>query len=167
MFIRYVSYTNTLAVIKNRNPKNMNNTSKWFLSQTPMKIFLLSLLGIPIYFWLFSIIYQLDNKTNENPNNLKITLVGILTIYPILYLFIFMGIFFNYSFGIFEFIMPFHFSAMLCGFLLMILAAKSYVEYEKKKGHKTYETIGVFFMLWFYIIGIWSLQLNLNKYVKE
>jgi hypothetical protein len=145
----------------------MNNASKWFLNQTPLKIFLLSLLGIPIYFWLFSIIYQLDNKTNENPNNLKNTLVGIITIYPILYFIIFISIFFNHSFGIFENIMPFHFSAMFCGFLLMLLGAKSYAKYEKKKGYKTYESVGVFFMLWFYIIGIWSLQPNLNKYVNE
>ena len=63
--------------------------------------------------------------------------------------------------------MPFHLTAMFCGFILMLLGAISYGKYEKEKGYKTYESIGVFFMLWFYIVGIWVLQPKLNNYINE
>ena len=149
----------------------MNRITEWFLNQKPLKIFLLSLLGIPIYFWLFSIIYQLDKKRNENQNSIKNMIVGLVTFYPIVYFFLFIGFVFNLFGGnpvdIFDFIMPFHLTVMLCGLILMILGANSYGKYEKEKGHKTYEPVGVFFMLWFYIVGIWVLQPNLNKYINE
>ena len=128
-------------------------------------------LGIPMYFWLFSIIYQLDKKRNENQSSIKNMIVGLVAFYPIVYFFFFIGFFFNLfggnSLDIFDFIMPFHLTSILCGFILMILGANSYGKYEKEKGHKTYEAVGVFFMLWFYIIGIWVLQPNLNKYINE
>ncbi len=149
----------------------MNKITEWFLEQKPLKIYLLGLLGIPIYFWIFSIIYQLDKKRNDNQSSIKKLIVGLLTIYPIVYFILFIGFFFNLftgnSFDIFDLILPFHLTAMLCGFILMILAANSYGKYEKEKGYKTYESVGVFFMLWFYIVGIWILQPNLNKYINE
>jgi len=48
----------------------MNTITKWFLNKTPLKIFVLNLFGIPIYFWLFSIIFQLDGKINTKPNRI-------------------------------------------------------------------------------------------------
>lgn len=132
-----------------------------------MKIFLLSLLGMPIYIWLFSIIYQLDKKTSDKKNNLKHLLIGLITLYPILYLFIFIALLFSQDLAeLMVFIKPYHFLAMFCGFLLMLFGANSYGKYEKKKGLKTFDSFGVFFMLWLYIFGIWSLQPILNKYVN-
>jgi len=149
----------------------MNRITEWFLEQAALKIFLLSLLGIPIYIWLFSIIYQLDKRRNENDNSFKKIVLGLVTIYPIVYFFFFISFFFNLiganTFDLFDIIMPFHLTAMLCGLILMIIGANSYGKYEKNKGHKTYESIGIFFMLWFYFVGIWVLQPNLNKYIKE
>lgn len=149
----------------------MNRITEWFLEQKPLKIFLLSLLGIPIYIWLFSIVYQLDKKRNKEQNSIKTMIVGLVAVYPIVYFFIFIGFFFNLfggnSIDIFDFIIPFHLTAMLCGLILMILGANSYGKYEKEKGHKTYDSVGVFFILWFYIVGIWVLQPNLNKYINE
>ena len=122
----------------------MNIITEWFLEQKPLKIFLLSLLGIPIYIWLFSIIYQLDKKRNENQNPIKKKIIGLVTFYPIGYFFFFICFFFNLfgdnSLGLFDYIMPFHLTAMLCGLILMIVGANSYGKYEKEKGHNTYET---------------------------
>lgn len=149
----------------------MNRITEWFLEQTALKIFLLSLIGIPIYIWLFSITYQLDKRRSENENSFKKYILGVITIYPIVYFLFFSGFFFNLfggnTFDLFDFILPFHLTAGLCGLILMIVGANSYGKYEKEKGYRTYESIGVFFMLWFYIFGIWVLQPNLNKYIKE
>lgn len=149
----------------------MNRITKWFLNQKPLNIFLLSLLGIPIYIWLLSIIYQLDKRRNESVNSLKSLIIVIIAIYPIVYVFFYFGFIFNLfggnSFDVFDFIMPYHFAAMFCGFSLMIIGANSYGKYEKSIGNKTFEPVGVFFMLWFYIVGIWVLQPNLNKYIKD
>jgi len=149
----------------------MNKITEWFLNQKPLTIFLLCFLGIPIYIWVFSIIYQLDKKRNVTESLLKIIVVGIITIYPIVYFSFFISIFFNLigiiPLDLFDFIMPFHLAAMFCGFLLLIIAANSYGEFEKSRKIKTYESVGVFFMLWFYIIGVWILQPNLNKYIND
>lgn len=149
----------------------MNKITKWFLNQTALTIFILSLLGIPIYFWLFSIIFQLDNKINANPNRLKRALIGILTLYPIVYSFFYISNFLkdydNPTNLDFNDIFPFHIAAMLCGLILMILAANSYARYEKKNNIETFKSIEVFFMIWFYILTIWKLQPNLNKYLND
>jgi len=149
----------------------MNKITEWFLNQKATNIFLLSLLGIPTYIWLFSIIYQLDKKRDINQSRIKKLIVGVITIYPIGYFMFFISFFFNLfglnSFNLFDVIMPFHLTAMFCGFILMLLGAISYGKYEKEKGYKTYESIGVFFMLWFYIVGIWVLQPKLNNYINE
>lgn len=149
----------------------MNKTTTWFLKQKALKIFLLSLLGIPVFIWLFSIVYQLDKNPTGNQNPIKLWIAGLATLYPIGYFFYVIGLFFNLlagnSIGAFDHIIPFHMMAMLCGLILMILAANSYGKYEKETGRKTYEPVGVFFMLWFYIVGIWVLQPNLNAYMRE
>lgn len=140
----------------------MDRLTQWFLKSPPLKIFLLLLLGIPIYIWFFSIIYQLDKKVNQHSSNIKFWIVGSLAIYPIIYM---LYVYFTFSF--FVPLMPFHLLAMLCGFILMILSAKSYVNFEKKKGYSTHGVFEVFLMLGFYIICIWSLQPKLNTYVNE
>ena len=149
----------------------MNRISEWFLNLKALNIFLLSFLGIPLYIWLFSIIYQLDKKRNESKNYLKNIIVALITVYPIIYFFFFFGFFFNLfggnRFDFFDYILPFHIAAMLCGFTLMIIGANSYGKYEKNKGFKTYDPVGVFFMFWFYIVRVWILQPNLNKYVNK
>ena len=157
------------------NKKNMNRITEWFLKQTASKIFLLGLLGIPIYIWLFSIIYQLDKRQNENENenenSFKKIILGVVTIVPIVYFFILIGFFFNVfgenTFLISDFIMPSYLIAISSALILMIVGANSYGKYEEEKGYKTYESLGVFFLLWVSIVGIWVLQPNLNKYVKE
>lgn len=149
----------------------MNRFTEWFLKQKALHIFLLSFLAIPIYLWLFSIIYQLDKKRSYSKNFLKTVIVALITVYPIVYIFVFFVVFFNLiggnRFNILDSILPFHIATMLCGFLLMLFGAISYAKYEKEKGIKTYDSVGVFFMIWFYIIGVWIIQPNLNKYVKE
>jgi len=149
----------------------MIKITKWFLNQSPLNIFVLNLFGIPIYFWLFSIIFQLDKKINTKSNRLKITLIGALTLYPIIYAPFYVLNFFK-DFGDptkldFDSIFPFHITAMLCGLTLMIFAANSYARYEKKNSLETFKSTEVYFMIWFSIFTIWKLQPNLNKYVND
>lgn len=64
-------------------------------------------------------------------------------------------------------ILPFHFAAMACSFMLLFLAARSYNNYSKTKKVKHYSFTEIFFMIWFYPIGIWSLQPILNEFMDE
>src|SRR5690554_30530 len=108
----------------------MNRLSEWFLNQKALNIFLLSFLGIPLYLWLFSITYQLDKRRGKSGNYLKTVFIALITVYPLIYFFFFIGSFFNLFggniFDLFDYILPYHFAGMLCGFLLMIIGANSY-----------------------------------------
>lgn len=140
----------------------MNNITKWFLEQSPRKMFFLFLFGLPFYIWLFSIYYQLEYKTNKNSNKLKLRIIGLITIYPIVY---FLYVLFTLSF--FTPLMPFHILAMFCGFMLMIISTNSLVNFEKNNDYSTHRKFETFFMIWFYLICIWSLQRRIKKYVNN
>ena len=147
----------------------MEKLSKWFLKQNAQTVFLLSFLGIPFYLWLYSIVTEFDIK-NLNKNNFRKYLIKFLTFYPIIYLpFSIVYIFYNIAtvdkIG-FERIFPFHFAAIFCGLILLILSSGSLTKYEETRKYETFGRIGNFFLLWFYIFGIWLLQPKINKYAE-
>lgn len=140
----------------------MNSITAWFLKQSPRKMFFIFLFGLPFYIWLFSIVYQLDNKLSQQSNTRKHWFVGFLAFYPIVYL---LYVFITLSF--FNSLMLFHLLAMLCGFILVFIAANSLVNFENKKGYSTDGKFETFWMLGFYLICVWSLQKRLNKYKND
>lgn len=147
----------------------MENISKWFLKQNPLTIFLLSFLGIPLYLWLYSIVTEFDRK-NLNESISRKYLVKFLTFYPIIYfpftiIYMFFNIATNDRVG-FERILPYQFTAMICSLILLILSSGSLSKYEQTKKYETFGQIGNFFLLWFYIFGVWILQPKINKYTK-
>lgn len=142
--------------------KNINDLTRWFLELKPLNIFLLSLLGFTFSIWMFSIIYQLDKKVYMHSNKLKLYLLSISAIYLITF-----QLYVVLTFTHFQSFIPFNFLAILCGFTLMIYTAKSYVNFENKKGYPTHGVFEVFWMLGFYLICVWSLQRNLNKYIND
>jgi uncharacterized membrane protein len=150
--------------------KKIDNLTKWFLQQKPLKIFLLILLGFPFIIWLFSISYQI-NKTTNKRNQLENIILGILTLYPLIFFSIFFMNIINITevntFEYYEQIRPYTMIAAYCLLILTIFAARNYSKYEKLIGIKSYETIVVFFMLYFYIVGVWVLQPKLNEYFNE
>jgi len=64
-------------------------------------------------------------------------------------------------------ILPFHFGAMFCMFLLMILTSRTIIRFEKDENFKESSGIGLFFGIWYFFIGIWYIQPKLNEYVKR
>ncbi|MGB1393564.1 MAG: hypothetical protein ACPG6G_04895 [Flavobacteriaceae bacterium] len=67
----------------------------------------------------------------------------------------------------FEFILPFHFAAMGSIFFMLIIACISIVRFETQNSLKPSGGIGLFFGMWYYIFGIWSIQPKLNKYIES
>lgn len=149
----------------------MNQLSLRLLQLKPRTMLLLSFLGVPQFLWLFSIVHQLDKKRGVRKSGLEKATVGILTLYPVLYFFFFLAQYFNVLHEVIYIpiaqMMPFHLAAMACGFVLLVLAAKSYVKFEEHIGKEDSSTPSVFFLLWWYIFGIMVLQPKLNQYVKE
>jgi len=145
----------------------MENISKWFLKQNPQTIFLLSFLGIPLYLWLYSIVTEFDKK-NLNENISRKYIVKLVTFYPIIYfpfaiIYVFYNIATNDRVG-FERILPYHFTAMFCSLILLLLSSGSLSKYEQTKKYETFGQVGNFFLFWFYIFGVWILQPKINKY---
>lgn len=145
----------------------MNKLTKWFLTKDATTIFLLFFLGIPLYLWFYSIITEFDKK-NFVTNSGRKFLTKLVTFFPIIYLpfaiiFISFNIIINDKIG-FAKILPFHFFAIFCGLILLVLASGSLTKYERNKNVESLGNIGNFFLLWFYIFGVWILQPKINKY---
>ncbi|MCT4648425.1 MAG: hypothetical protein N4A74_25790 [Carboxylicivirga sp.] len=148
--------------------KLIDKTTKWFINQSASRIFGLSLLGLPLIVWLFSIIYQLEPRTNKNSRQIKLGIASLISAYTILYTLWAFGMFFQSNgINIIDTLKPYHFGAMFCSFIMIIIASFSYVNFEKQKGKRTYNPVVVVFFFIYYIIGIWFIQPNLNDYAKN
>lgn len=141
------------------------NITKRYLSKSPKELFWLSLLGIPYMIWMYSIGIEL-NKKNQKDIGIKKILLNILVGYPTIYL---IGTWILILSGKMNMdtILPFHFGAMFCIFLLMILTSRTIIKFEKEENLKESSGIGLFFGIWYYFIGIWYIQPKLNEYIKR
>ncbi|WP_226065504.1 hypothetical protein [Kaistella polysaccharea] len=147
----------------------MEEISKWYLNQNATKIFFLFFLGAPFYLWMYFIITEFDKKNGTNNSGRKL-LTKFSTFYSIFYFFVLIiymiyDISVNNGNGLIK-IFPFHLFAILCGLILLLLGSESLTKYEKNKNLETFGTAGNFFLLWFYIVGVWILQPKLNKYIE-
>src|SRR5690554_3861348 len=112
--------------------------SNWFLSKSSIQIFALSFLGVPLYLWLFSIIYKLNNRNGVQRKGFN-NYIFFLAIYPIVYVFIFLIIGIcaaitesdDLIFILVPLLVPFHLIAMLFSILLLYYAGKSINRYQK------------------------------------
>ena len=141
------------------------NITKRYLSKRPKEIFWLSLLGIPYMIWMYSIGIEL-NKKNQKNIGLKKILLNILVGYPTMYLISAWILILSGNMNM-DTILPFHFGAMFCIFLLMILTSRTIIKFEKEENLKESSGIGLFFGIWYYFIGIWYIQPKLNEYIKR
>jgi hypothetical protein len=141
------------------------NITKRYLSKSPKEIFWLSLLGIPYMIWMYSIGIEL-NKKNQKDIGIKKILLNILVGYPTIYLISAWILILSGNMNM-DTILPFHFGAMFCIFLLMILTSRTIIKFEKEENLKESSGIGLFFGIWYYFIGIWYIQPKLNEYIKR
>ncbi|WP_299252841.1 hypothetical protein [uncultured Lacinutrix sp.] len=141
------------------------NITKRYLSKSPKELFWLSLLGIPYMIWMYSIGIEL-NKKNQKDIGIKKIMLNILVGYPTIYLISAWILILSGNMNM-DTILPFHFGAMFCIFLLMILTSRTIMKFEKEENLKESSGIGLFFGIWYYFIGIWYIQPKLNKYIKQ
>ena len=137
------------------------------------------LLFISVFFgWFWSIGVGL-NKFLPQESNLNITKFKIFLLIPFFYMIFLMfsmlsfGVFSdsppsNGMFGIsFAIIIPLHLFSMFCMFYIMYFCSKTIKSIELKREAIFSDYVGEFFLLWFYMIGIWILQPKINKIYVE
>lgn len=133
------------------------------LKRTASNVFWLSiLLGIPYYFWLWSIGTKLQTKNTE-VNEIQLVLFKVSILYPLAY-FVF-AIYYLFTNG--WFVMPLHLAAMFSTLYTMMFAAKTLKSVELDRRAKVSDFLGDFFLVWFFPIGIWILQPRIHKLVKK
>ncbi len=135
-----------------------------YLSRSATSTFFLFMLGFPLLLWLYSIGMEFNNRLPENKQTKKIYYKSTL-VYPLIYMIV--GPVYLISTGNMNSILPFHLLAMATIFVSLFLAAKSITKYEEEFNIKTSSTSEYFMLLWFFPIGVWTVQPRLNKFILD
>lgn len=69
--------------------------------------------------------------------------------------------------SVFLIILPIHLFAMFCMFYTMYFVAKTIKTVELQREVSFSDFVGEFFLIWFYVIGVWILQPKINKIAGE
>lgn len=136
-----------------------------FLKKPASEIFWLSIfLGLPLLIWLYAIPTELNKRIPQEARINKL-IYQLPFFYAIAYIPGFILLFItDVSFNT---IKLFHFTAMGAIFFLLIIACISTIRFEKFNNIKTSNGVLLFFGIWFYIFGIWSIQPKMNKYINS
>lgn len=150
----------------------IDNWTNWFLEQKALVIFLIcAFIGLPLYLWMFSIIYQLDKRRNFKRTKAGLGFLYFVAFYPIIYAIIFILfmviLLFSNNVDVFYIIIPFHILAMICSLIIMIICSTSLTRFQKFKQIKRESGFVNFILLAYFIVGVWIIQPNLNKYIEE
>jgi len=158
----------------NPDPTKVFNVMKFF------PIIMILSTGI-LFGWFWSIAIGLQKKVPENIK-MKTKKFKIFFFIPLVYLFsisffiggIFSGIMENGVEPSGEFIgrlvgiiLPLHLLSMVGIFYCMYFVAKTLKTVELQKEVSFGDFAGEFFMLWFYIVGVWILQPKINKMAED
>ncbi len=134
-------------------------------------MFFLSILIVPSLFWYYAIAYQLDRKINPKNNSSKTIVLLVLLSYCLIYFFSFICVIFSVfqpvNFTVFDTLFIFHLLAVACTLTLIIVATRSFTQYEAYIGEKTLTTFDAFWNLSSQLYGVWNIQPKLNEYIKE
>lgn len=137
------------------------------------------LLYICIFFgWFWSIGVGLHKFLPEH-HNLKLKKFKIFFFIPLAYIILLM--FSMMYFGIFSvfpppddmigisliLIIPFHLFSIFCMLYMLYFCSKTLKSIELNREVEFSDYAGEFFLLWFYIIGIWILQPKINRIYSE
>ena len=155
----------------NPNPENFKDIFQVF------PIIMILFTGV-FFGWFWSIAIGLQKNIPEEIK-MKVKKFKIFFFIPLIYIIFFMiymgGIFSGMGTNVFPnegrfvaIILPLHLFSMFCIFYSMYFVAKTIktAELQRKVGFGDFA--GEFFLLWFYIIGIWIIQPKVNKlYGKE
>ncbi|MCZ4409649.1 hypothetical protein O3Q51_12575 [Cryomorphaceae bacterium 1068] len=170
------------------NLQNAENPASAFLSSgiigSYLGIFAISFLSFFIlYGWMYSIGVGLKKYLPADVHSRTKFFVFCL-VFPIAYIFLFLFLYFQAftsmigwesstpeaafggMMGMFFLIIPLHLFAMFCGIYVLRFVAKIIKSVELQRRARFSDYIGYFFLVWFYPIGIWILQPEINKIVS-
>lgn len=127
--------------------------------------------------WMWTAATRLQNYLPEDVN-MKIGRFKVFFVIPFAYIVLFLfgiGVLFLTidsgfkpgPFYFFTLIIPLHLFAMFCIFHSIYFIAKTIKSVELQREAKVEEYLGEFFLVWFYLIGVWILQPKINKWVEE
>ena len=128
--------------------------------------------------WYFFLMRGLNRKI-ENPKHRTLKKgIWFFLIFPVVYLFLFLLAFptgfvittenfHSVSLLWLLLIFPLHMFAVFCFFYVLYLTAKTIRIAYKQRKVSFVEFAGEFFLLWFFPIGIWFLQPEINKILKD
>lgn len=131
--------------------------------------------------WYWSIAIGLQSKVPENVKmkTKKFKIFFFIPIFYLLFILFFMGGIFSGVmqvasesdvgpiFGMVGVILPLHLLSMFGIFYSLYFVAKTFKTVELQKEVSFGDFAGEFFLLWFYIIGIWIIQPKINKMVED
>jgi hypothetical protein len=133
------------------------------------------LLSVGIYYgWLWVLAINLYKKLPIDIT-LKLNRFKVMILIPIIYIFFASIIFGNISIGTggdstggyAPIIIPIHLLSMFCTLWCFVFVAKSLKAVELNRAVSFNDYAGVFFLIWFFPIGIWVIQPRINKLLVE
>ncbi len=162
-----ISVFEKIEVAPNTNPEVISN----LLNIIQLTI----ILYVGVFFgWFWSIAIGLQKKI-PSEIVMKVEKFKIFFFFPLCYMLILLfyiiempvGIN-NTEFGtwIVAIIVPVHLFAMFCMFYMLYFVAKTIKTAELGRVTKFEDFVVEFFLLWFYIIGIWIIQPRVNKLIR-
>jgi hypothetical protein len=181
LFIVLITKLNSVAIAE--NPVETFFTKGIIGSY--LGIFAISFLSLfVLYGWMYSIGVGLKKHLPGDVHSRTKFFVFCL-IFPVAYIFLFLFIYFQAfssmfeglatgtpetamgsMMGMFFLIIPLHLFAMFCGIYVLRFVAKIIKSVELQRRARFSDYIGYFFLVWFYPIGIWILQPQINKIVS-
>lgn len=172
--ILLVSLFSKILKEPNLNPESIVNNFKSF----PVSLILFSFIH---YIWFWSVAIGLQNKI---PDNLKVNLKKFKLFFfiPIIYIII-LSFLISRGFnelisgnlkenirliGIYAaIIIPFHFFSIFCIIYTIYCVSKIFKTALLQRETNFSDFIGEFFLIWFFPVGIWVIQPQINKLVKQ
>ncbi len=88
-------------------------------------------------------------------------------VYPALYFFVFWATFHSSEPVVFAVIFPLHAFATFCMFYQLYFVSKSLVSAETGRPAGFFDYAGVFFSIWFFPVGIWTIQPRVNHLYEK
>lgn len=155
------------------NPEIIFSSFRW------IPLFVALFMGFQLG-WFWSIAIGLQKKIPKKVR-MKVGKFKALLFIPVVYFIALFGMFSNFisnfSLGImpdprlltigFAVFIPLHFFAIFCLLYSMYFAAKTFKTAELQREVAFKDFAGEFFLLWFYVVGVWILQPKINQMAQS
>jgi hypothetical protein len=128
--------------------------------------FLMALFGFCFLSWFWAMGWFLESIVRPELK-LKMGLFRFAVIYTVLYALFFFRFVLSTPRVAVLLVAPLHLLAMFCLLYMLYFNSKSLALVEKKRPVKFSDYAGSFFLLWFFLIGVWIIQPKINRLYGE